>query len=145
MKKKKQIRVNAVLLMLLLIVTLASCGIDPADDGNDVETMRISLSVIYPEDAQKENVDSYSMQVQEKATVLQILESYTNQEGIEMSVETSDNVPTVVSINDVRSDGPSKWVYSVNDNHKITKEASEYQLQDGDQVVWEFVLDEKRE
>ncbi len=140
MKRKKPVRIAAVFLALLLVFGLSACGGDPADDGSDVETMRVSLSITYPEDAKKENVDSYSMQVQEKATVLQILESYTNQEGIEMTVDTSYDTPTVVSINDVQAEGPSKWIYSVNGDEEITKGASEYKLEDGDQVVWQFLI-----
>ena len=70
---------------------------------------------------------------------MQILESYSNQEGVNIEVNTSDaDAPYVTSINDVNADGTSQWVCEMNGKKKITKEISEYEVKDGDKIVWKY-------
>lgn len=124
-------------LAFLLIFTAAACGGDPSEDGSDINTIAVTISIIYPEDAKKQNVESYDLQVQEEATVMQILESYCDQEGIENEVVTS-TAPHVTSINGVRAAGDLGWVFEVNGDSRTTKGAAEYKVKDGDKIVWKF-------
>ena len=139
MKHVNTKKMTAPALAFLLILSLSSCGGDPSDDGSDVNTINVTMSILYPESQQKENLIDYSMQIQEDATVMQILESYSNQEGVNIEVNTSDaDAPYVTSINDVNADGTSQWVCEMNGKKKITKEISEYEVKDGDKIVWKY-------
>lgn len=130
-------KLTALMLIFLLTLSLSACGSDPSDDGSDVKTISVTMSILYPESAHKENLTDYRMQIQEDATVMQILESYSDQEGVNIEVNTSA-APYVTSINDVNADGTSEWVCEVNGKEKITKEISEYEVGDGDKIVWEY-------
>ena len=128
---------TAVLLALLLIFALAACGGDPAEDGSDVETIQINMNIEYPVDGKRENVEHYAMTVEENATVLQVLESYSDQEGLAIEVDTSGTT-NVTAINEIKTANGSGWVYEVN-GETITKAASEYKVKNGDKIVWKFV------
>lgn len=156
-------RCTAVFLSVLLVFAVSACSADPAEDGSDVDTVNVTLSILYPqdeagsenakdndaekdegkkaekdEDAVRTNVENYPMQVQEDATVMQILEAYSDQEGIELEVDTS-GTPYVTSINKVAADGSSGWVCEVNGDSNIAKEAAEYKVKDGDAIVWSYI------
>lgn len=138
MKNKILKRSIAVVLSLLLVFAVTACGGNPSDDGSDVNTINVTLSITYPKDAKKDNVKEFAMNVEENATVLQILESYCNQENIPVDVESSGTT-YVTSINGIKAKGSSGWVYEVNDDASITKAVDEYKVKDGDKVVWKFV------
>ncbi|MCB6993791.1 DUF4430 domain-containing protein [bacterium 210820-DFI.6.37] len=135
-------RCAAVLLSALLVFSAAACSADPAEDGSDVNTVNVTLSILYPQDQLDKDkklmdVESYPMQVEEDATVMQILESYSDQEGIQVEVDTS-GTPYVTSINGVKADGSSSWVYEVGEDNNITKGAAEYKVKDGDAITWKY-------
>lgn len=136
MKSNVLKRCTAVFLSVLLIFAAAACSADPAEDGSDVNTVNVTLSILYPEDKVLDadigltNVENYPMQVQEDATVMQILESYTNQEGVEMEVDTS-GTPYVISINGVKAKDSSGWICETGDGSDITKK-------DGDAITWKY-------
>lgn len=137
MKHAYMKNLTALTLVLLLVLAFSACSGDPSDDGSDVKTIRVTMSILYPDNANKENLVDYNMQIQEDATVMQILESYSNQEGVSVEVNTSAE-PYVTSINDVNADSGSEWSCEINDKKKITKKVSEYEVKDGDKIVWQY-------
>lgn len=144
MKSNVLKRCAAVFLSILLIFAAAACSADPAEDGSDVNTVNITLSILYPDDKVSDadigltNVENYPMQVQEDATAMQILESYTDQEGIEMEVDTSDT-PYVTAINGVKVKDASGWICETGDGSDITKKAAEYKVKNGDTITWKYI------
>ena len=130
-------KLTAIAIALLLIFSLAACGGDPSDDGSDVKTINVTLSILYPGDSHKESVEGYAMNIQDKATIMQILESYADQQSVAITVDTSAS-PYVTSINGVKAKGSSGWVFEVNDK-SITKGASECKVKNGDKIVWKYV------
>lgn len=134
MKKYKQVAI--ILFALLFIFIMTACTGKPSDDGSNVKTIRISMNILYPQNSEKKDTLDISMQVQEKATVMQVLESYTNQEGIPIVVDSYDT-PAVTSINGVKAKNRLEWIYTVNGEETATP-ASEYVLENHDKIVWKL-------
>ena len=88
MKKRTGQKLFIFLLLAVLIVSVYGCAGDPSADGSDIHTIRVSLTILYPENADQKPIENYSMQVEENATVMQVLESYSSQEGVQIQVET---------------------------------------------------------
>lgn len=139
-------RCSAIFLICLLLAAVSGCGMDPSEDGSDVNMINVTLSILYSQDEVKDetkdetkdkdvipvtNVENYSMQVQEEATILQILESYSDQEGIDIQVSDSDN-PYITSIN-----GVSGWTCQVN-GKDVTKDIEDYKAKNGDTIQWTY-------
>lgn len=138
MKSNVLRKCTIIFLICILAFAAAACSSDPSEDGSDINTINVTMNILYPKDSHKDNVEGYTMQVQENATVMQILEAYSNQEGIEMEVDTS-GTPYVTSINEVKAKGSSGWTYEVSEDTNITKGADEYKVKDGDSIVWRYV------
>lgn len=135
--KTKRVRRLSILLLMFLLLSASGCAGDPAADGSDVNTIHISLSILYPQTPEQESVQDYTMQVEEKATVMQVLESYSSQEGVPIQVRDASS-PEVIAIGDVAAEEGTQWRCTVN-NEDVTDKASEQALEDGDEVVWSFV------
>ena len=138
MKKNRKKILGTLLCIFVLAFTMTSCGGDPSEDGSDIKTIIVSFSILYPENSGKANVENHKMQVQEDATILQLLESYTDQEGLESEINNS-GTPYITSINEVRENGSFGWVCEVNGSSRLTKGVSNYKVQNGDRIVWKFV------
>ena len=77
------------------------------------------------------------MQVEENATVMQVLESYSSQEGVQIQVENASS-PKVAAIGNVSADEHMMWRCMLNDTD-VTTIISDQELKDGDEIVWSFV------
>lgn len=137
MTKDYSKKLTAVCSALILILLMAACSADPSADGSDIKTINVTLSILYPEEQKTENLEEYTMQVEEDATVMQILESYSDQADIPIWVETSDS-PSVTSINGVDTDPDFQWVYEVNGKVLSDEPAADYKPEDGDRIVWKY-------
>lgn len=134
--KKNIKRITLIALTLLLTLTFAAC-MDPSADGSDIKTIHVSMDVIYPEDADTENVTNFEMQVEESATVLDVLKSFADQQDIEVTIDDSSSSVYVTSINGFAAEDTSGWMYEVN-GEMVMEEASHYVLENGDEVTWEY-------
>lgn len=134
--KKNIKRITLIALTLLLTLTFAAC-LDPSADGSDIKTIHVSMDVIYPKDADIENVTDFEMQVEESATVLDVLKSFADQQDIEVIIDDSSSSVYVTSINGYAAEDTSGWIYEVN-NETVMEEASHYVLANGDEVTWEY-------
>lgn len=137
MRKKYYSKALAIALFAALLLSAAGCAGNPAADGSDVTTIRITLSILYPESSGRENVEDFSMQIEEEATVIQIMESYSNQEEIPVQVSDTDP-PQILSIGDSPANETSRWICLLNGDTDITEKISDYPLKDGDEIVWKF-------
>lgn len=124
-------------LLIVLSVSFYGCTGDPAADGSDVNTIHISLTILYPTNAEQEPIENYTMGVEEKATVMQVLESFSSQEGIPIQVKNAAS-PEVTAIGGVEADKNMKWRCMLNDTD-VTDNVSNQELKDGDAIVWSFV------
>lgn len=129
-------RITLIALSFLLTFSLAAC-LDPSADGSDIKTIHVSMDVIYPEDADDENVTDFEMQVEESATVLDVLKSFADQQNIEIAIDDSSSSVYVTAINGYTAEDTSGWIYEVN-SKMIMEEASHYVLKNGDKVTWEY-------
>lgn len=137
MKKRTGQKLFIFLLLAVLIVSVYGCAGDPSADGSDIHTIRVSLTILYPENADQKPIENYSMQVEENATVMQVLESYSSQEGVQIQVENASS-PKVVAIGNVSADEHMMWRCMLNDTD-VTTIISDQELKDGDEIVWSFV------
>lgn len=137
MKKRYQSKVLSLVLLVALVFCTTACTGNPAADGSDVTTIQITLSILYPESTGQENVDNFPMQIDENATVMQIMESYSNQEGIPVQVSDTDP-PEILAINNNVASETSGWICLLNGKTDITEKVSNYKLKDNDEIVWKY-------
>lgn len=129
--------ITATCFILVIMLAFTACNADPAADGSDIETIDVTLSILYPENAEKENLQQYPMQVQEHATVMQILESYSDQANVAIRVEDSE-IPRVTAIDGITASDGFQWSYEVNGKNNFEDTASDHELKDGDSIVWKY-------
>lgn len=150
--KKSVILIAALAFML----AMTACTVDPSDDGSDMDTITVTMNIDYPNgsddahdkdymdhvdddfaytDEQLEDIEGYKMQVEHSATVMQILQSFANQENIPLLFDTS----YVVSIGNVNADDDHGWIFIVNDNDRIRDAATDYVAEDGDVITWRYI------
>ena len=96
MKKTFIKRTFLILLVLIMTFTMAAC-IDPSEDGSDVKMITVKMNILYPDSSDSgadipKDEKNYKISVEESATVIQILEAYSQQENIDISVDKSDTV-----------------------------------------------------
>jgi len=136
MRRKRINKTIFVLLTVILAFSLLSCGNKTANTDNPTKTVTVQLSVTYPQESGKANLESYSMNVQQGATVLQVLEAYCGQNGIDVSVDAKDSY--VTGINQVQASSNTGWVYEIN-GEGIMKGADKQTVKNGDSIVWRVV------
>lgn len=141
-----------ILIISALIMTLAmtACTVDPSDDGSDTETITVYMNIDFPDTeddddeaadadmAYPEDIEDFKMQVENGATVMQILESFASQNNIEVLVDDSSATLYVTSIAGVAAGDNSGWIYEVNDE-SIMEEAAKCTPSNGDEITWEFI------
>lgn len=109
---------------------------DNGDDKNIVDDNDIveeNKEVDYPED-----VERYKMQVENGATVMQILESFASQNNLEIQVETADGSVYVTSIGGAAAGAASGWIYEIN-GKSIMEAACNYIPKNGDEIAWKYI------
>lgn len=177
----KKLTILCLALSMLLAVT--ACDSDPASDGSDIQTMNVTLTILYPRQAatdsvqdsqpgqtaesQKdsqtqegkvtqekqegslngsqaqsdkagpENLENYPLQVEEKATVMQILEAYSNQEGIRIQV-SSAAPHRVTAINGIAETKALGWTYEINGKAGDPGDVAAKELENGDHITWKY-------
>lgn len=138
MKKRDHNKVLILVLLAMLVFCTTACTGNPAADGSDVTTIQITLSILYPESTEQENVEHFAMQIEENATVMQIMESYSNQEGIPVQVSNTDP-PEILAINNNAANETSGWICLLNGKTDITEKISDYELKNNDEIVWKYI------
>lgn len=149
---------------LVLTLSMTACAVDPSYDGNDMETITVEMNIDFPDsevmndnDASDnddnndnditedktnfeypEDVKGCKMQVENGATVMQILESFASQNNLEIQVDSTDGIVYVTSIGGVAAGDVSAWIYEINDK-AIMEESSKYIPKNGDKITWQFI------
>lgn len=147
MKNNRFKKFTLLILALLLTFSITAC-LDPAEDGSDVETITVSMNILYPDtladedgeeqEVEAENIRDFKMQVENSATILQILQSFADQEGITLQVSDSGETVYVTSINDIAEGKSSGWIYEVNGEASL-EDCSNYVPKNGDEITWEYI------
>ena len=138
-----------VVLALIIVLGTCACTINPADDGNDIKTIKVEMNIEYPEADDEEfygiegltfpmDIEDYVMQVEEGATVMQILESFASQNNLEVLVEEDGDSVYVTSIGGVTAGENTAWIFEIEDKHTNVP-ASEYVPEHRDEITWEFI------
>lgn len=157
MRKHKLISVFA--LALVLTLSLSACSslysvffvtnmqpeansdymIDVIGDESEA-TGQVDISIIYPEEAEKENDGGTVSLYENQQTALDALNNFCWINGIDISVETgtSSYVTSISGVSENDYGDPSGWVYTVN-GEEIMESADKYELSDGDSIEWKFV------
>ena len=140
--------------VLVMAFAMTACSVDPSDDGSDTETITVYMNIDFPDaddeddDAEAaedivypEDIEDYKMQVENGATVMQILESFASQNNMEIVVDSTSPTVYVTSIAGVAEStgiNASGWIYEVNDKSS-NEEAAKYVPENGDEITWEFI------
>lgn len=168
-------KITILCLVLAMLLAVSSCDSDPASDGSDIQTMNVTLTILYPQkaaadssknqsgqtaesreqeqtqessqsledsqtqgdNASPENLENYVLQVEEKATVIQILEAYSNQEGVRIQVSSTDP-HRITAINGIAETNSLGWSYEINGKAGDPEDVATDELKDGDQVTWVY-------
>lgn len=176
-------KITILCLVLAMLFAVTACDSDPASDGSDIQTMNVTLTILYPRQAatdsvqdsqpgqaaerQKdsqtqeskandekqegspngsqaqsdktapENLENYPLQVEEKATVMQILEAYSNQEGVRIQVSSAEP-HRVTAINGIAETKAFGWTYEINGKAGDPGDAAARELENGDHITWKY-------
>lgn len=128
-----------ILTLSLALITGCSDSTSPnenTDDSNDAGTVK--LDILFPQDSELSNITT-DYNFKEGDTALSILIDYGKKEGIPV-VLSSDGI-YVSGINGLfeRDYGDSYgWLYWI-DDESLSVGAAEYELTDGEHVVWKYV------
>lgn len=133
MKKSFKRKTLLLVLSLLFVMGFSACTGQPSDDNSDSRAVTISISIIYPKEAKKEDAVDVPMNVSEEANIQQVLEAYCERENITIE---SDN-GFITTINGLKNEGSSGWTYTVN-GKQIQKLASKVKVKADDKIVWEY-------
>ena len=142
-KLKKTLLIMAA---LLLVFAMTACSVDPSDDGSDMKTITVEMNIDFPDADDEEfeldeypaDIEDYEMQVEDGATVMQILEAFATQQNLDVVVDESSATVYVTSIGGVAAGGNTGWIYEINDE-SVMEEAAKCVPANGDEITWEFI------
>lgn len=131
---------NLILSLLMTGILLTGCGVSEIQDKTSSSEKQVESSIVQEESKEVfaivkvvvagEEMNEVELAVDNGVTLLDAMKE-------NMKIEETDGF--INSINGVeQSEKENKfWVYTVNDE-QVTVGANEYELLDGDQVVWEL-------
>jgi len=134
MKGKTITKMIVTLLAILLAFGISGCGTKPSGSDSSLKTIAVTMNISYPQKSGKTDLKDYPMNVQQGATVLQVLEAYCEREGVNVSVDTTQG-SYVTGINQVQATQHTGWVYEVNGQSSVNG-ADQQQVQNNDNIVW---------
>ncbi len=105
----------------------------PVNDGADANKITVNVAVMSATD-EGAALFQEDMAVDAGTTALAALQAT----GLDVKVEDSQYGPYVTAIGDTVAEGNSGWTYTVN-GESPTVSANETVLNEGDQLVWQFV------
>lgn len=131
---------NLILSLLMAGILVTGCGVSETQDKTNSSEKQVESSIVQKESKEVsatvkvvvsgEEMDNTELAVDNGVLLLDAMKE-------NMEIEETDGF--INSINGVeQSEKENKfWVYTVN-NEQVTVGAGEYELLDGDQVVWEL-------
>ncbi len=116
-----------------------STNVDTISDYGEV-TGTVTVSIIYPEEAELENTDGKASIYEKNKTVLNALSDFCALNGIDITIETgvSSYVTSIGGVSENDFGDSCGWVYTVN-GEEVWEAADKCELEDGDIVEWKFV------
>lgn len=138
-------KVLALMLALIMVLAMTACSsIEPSDDGSDAKLINVKIEIDYPdvddedlEKAEKEDIEA-AMTVEEGTSVIDMLYSYADANGIEVLLDESSPSLYVTSIDGVEQSSDAGWVYMINDE-MVMDAADELIVEEGMEVTWEYM------
>lgn len=138
-------KVLALILALIMVLAMTACSsIEPSDDGSDANLINVKIEIDYPdvddedlEKAEKEDIEA-AMTVEEGTSVIDMLYSYADANGIEVLLDESSPSLYVTSIDGVEQSNDAGWVYMINDE-MVMDAADQLIVEEGMEVTWEYM------
>ena len=118
----------------VLILGLAACGSESSsnDNGAAGNTVKITVSIDFPDDSDAKDVDSQEIEVADGTALLDVMT-----ENFDVKTASYSGGEGIDSIGGVAQDGSAGWVYTVNDE-VIMDYPDAYKVKDGDAVQWTY-------
>ncbi len=133
----------ALMMVLIMVLAMTACNIEPSDDGSDAKMINVAIEIDFPdvddedlEKAEKKDIED-KMKVEEGTSVIDMLYSYADANGIDVVLDETSPTIYVTSIDGVEQTNDAGWVYEIND--EMTMEAAdELMLEEGMKITWAY-------
>lgn len=137
-------KILALMMALIMVLAVTACSnIEPSDDGSDAKMINVAIEIDYPdvddedlEKAEKKDIED-KMKVEEGTSVIDMLYSYADANGIDVVLDETSPTIYVISIDGVEQSADAGWIYEVND--EMTMEAAdELIVEEGMEITWKY-------
>lgn len=137
-KNSNMKKLSVFILSLILIFTMVSCGDnDEKNMTSDKTDITVTIEIDFPDDSGVQDIDNAQVSVSEGNSVLDVLNTYGEENSVDITLDERSESPYVISISGVEATGSSGWVYELNDE-TVMESADKCTVQDGDKVDWSF-------
>ncbi len=138
--KRKICILLAFTLIISLSIFVSGCDKKKAnsDQSQVVNPISIAISISYPDNIKKPDLENFKFKAEEASSVLEATELYGSITEVKILVDTTNN--QIEGINDVNNNSTIKdyyWKYSVNGN-TVESNPQDLKLKDGDMVKWVY-------
>ena len=140
MKKNKFISLVLCVAMVLPALSMSGCTDKQSSEEKPfADSVDILISIDYPQRSELEDVKNEVFTIEEKSSVLEVIQLYCNVNEMPVTIETTGGV--VVGINDLLNGdifAARTWQFKVNGEFS-DKPADEIMLKDGDSLEWVYL------
>ena len=123
-----------------MILFSVSCGSQSSTDNSNESSandISIMMSIDFPGDSEKADIENVSVSAEEGSSVLDILIKYADENNIKVITDDTNGNPYVTSIDGISETDNSGWTYELNDE-MVMEAADQCIVNDGDEIDWSF-------
>lgn len=143
-------KLSIAIITLIMVFSMASCGgnnnnNNTAASDNTAATentaanadVTVFLDIDFPDDSNVKDIDDVKLTVKNGSSVLDVLNTYANENNIDVTMDESSADPYVTGINGVTATESAGWAYEVNDE-MVMEAANKCTVKANDEINWEF-------
>ena len=132
-------KLSIVIMSLILVFAMASCGGNNSSGNGDAagDMISVVIDIDFPDESGIADVDDMRIEVADGSTVLDVLNAYAENNDGEIIMDETSDTPYVTSINGAAATAAAGWVYEVNDE-MVMDSADKYVVKNGDKIDWSF-------